>query len=374
MKKRESNLDYTLIAIVLILLLWGILILAGVSAVSSQIKTGTPNYYLLRHVLFGGFLGSIACLVAFKLKLSFLKKWSWVLLLISLFLMILAFIPGIGIRAGGAYRWINLGFATFQPSELLKITFILYLSAWLSGRSSLSYNLKGKKKDSPVFIPFLVVFASVCALLFLQSDVSTLGVIAFIAIVMYFSANNPIWQTALVSLAIIGLLLLVAFAAPYRVGRIKILLNMQEDSAGIGYQIKQSLITVGSGGIFGLGLGSSNQKFGILPQTMGDSIFPIIAEETGFVGAAFLVLLFLAFLWRSLSIAKKSDNMFMSLFVIGIGTWICLQAFINIGSMIGIFPVTGIPLPFISYGGSHMLAELTAVGLLLNVSKSRERW
>jgi cell division protein FtsW len=155
--------------------------------------------------------------------------------------------------------------------------------------------------------------------------------------------------------------------------RILVFLNPGIDPMGMGYQMKQILITIGSGGIFGLGLGMSVQKFGWIPQTMSDSIFAIFAEETGFVGSVVLIFLFLLLLWRGFRIAKMSQNKFSQLLAMGISCWICIQAFINIGAMIGLLPLTGIPLPFISYGGSHMVAELIGIGILLNISKSSKK-
>jgi len=275
--------------------------------------------------------------------------------------MALVFIPGLGIIARGAPRWLNLGIVSFQPSEFLKITFILYLAAWLASPH--------RKGWMFTLFPFLVVIGVIAFLLTEQSDVSTLGLIVFVAILVYFAAGNPLWHTILVILITIGGLLGLVKISPYRMMRLKVLLGLVKDPMGIGYQIKQALITVGSGGIFGLGLDMSSQKFGFLPQTMSDSIFAIFSEETGFIGSAILILIFLFFLWRTIRIAKISKDKFSQLLVVGISSWICLQAFINIGSMIGILPLTGIPLPFISYGGSHMVVELIGVGILLNISK-----
>jgi len=159
--------------------------------------------------------------------------------------------------------------------------------------------------------------------------------------------------------------------APYRAARLLVFLKPETDPMGMGYQIKQALIAIGSGGIFGLGLGTSGQRLGFLPQSMADSIFAIMAEETGFVGGLILIALFLVFLWRGFKIGKSSQNKFSQLLAVGISSWIVIQAFINIGSMVGILPLTGIPLPFISYGGSALVSELIGVGILLNISKNK---
>ena len=368
--KKSHHFDYSLAIVAAALIILGILVLASVSAFFSQEKFDKTTYYLFHQITRGLVVGIILGFIAFKIHLSFFKKWAWVFILINLVFMALVFIPGLGIIAGGAPRWLNLRFASFQPSEFLKLTFILYLSVWLASRTG---KRSLKKNWKSILIPFFIILAVIAILLIKQSDVSTLGVIIFVALLMYFSANTPFWHTILMfAITGGGMLALIRFA-PYRMMRVRVLLGWIKDPMGIGYQIKQTLITIGSGGILGLGLGMSSQKFGFIPQTMSDSIFAIFAEETGFIGSLILIFLFLAFLWRGFRISKISQDRFSQLFAIGISSWICVQAFINIGAMIGILPLTGIPLPFISYGGSHMVAELIGVGILLNISKTRRK-
>jgi len=371
MKSRKSQFDYVLAVIIAILLILGVLILASVSAIFSQEKFGKTTYYLFHQISYGLGFGIILGFIAFKVRLSFLKKWAWLFILINLIFMVSVFIPGLGIVSGGAPRWINLGFVSFQPSEFLKLTFILYLSAWLTSRTKEASLKKAKKGLGFTLFPFLIILGIITLLLSWQSDVSTLGVIICIAALMYFSAGTPLWHSIFIfSLGAAGIFALIKFI-PYRMERILVFLRPATDPMGIGYQIKQALITVGSGGILGLGLGMSNQKFGgfLPPQTMSDSIFAIFAEETGFIGCLVLILLFLFFLWRGFRISKMSRDKFSQFFALGISSWIALQAFINIGSMIGHLPLPGIPLPFVSYGGSHIVAELVGVGILLNISR-----
>lgn len=373
-KKSQSfvkwRIDYILVIVVVVLVVLGISILASVSAILSQEKVGGTTYYLFHQITHGLVVGIILGFIAFKIHLSFFKKWAWIFILINLVFMALVFIPGLGIIAGGAPRWLNFRLFSFQPSEFLKLTFILYLSAWLANRTG----KRSLKKDWKfTLIPFFVILTIIGVLLDQQSDVSTLGVIVLVALLMYFSANTPFWHTILIfTIAGGGILALIRFA-PYRMMRVQVLFGLIKDPMGIGYQIKQTLITVGSGGILGLGLGMSAQKFGFIPQIMSDSIFAIFAEEAGFIGSLILIFLFLAFLWRGFKISKTSQDRFSKLFAIGISSWICVQAFVNIGAMIGILPLTGIPLPFISYGGSHMVAELIGVGILLNISKTMRK-
>jgi len=371
--KKKQKFDYILAIVVAVLVILGILVLASVSATFSQEKFGRTTYYLFHQMICGLVLGIILGFVAFKIKLSTLKKWAWLFILINLIFMALVFIPRLGIVAGGAPRWMNLGFVSFQPSEFLKLTFIFYLSAWLTSRTIKKSFKKTKKELKFTLIPFLVIIGIIAILLTKQSDVSTLGMIILIAALMYFSANTPLWHSVLIILISSAGFLVLVKIAPYRIMRLRVLLGSIKDPMGTGYQIEQSLIAIGSGGILGLGLGTSIQRLGFIPQTMSDSIFAVFAEETGFVGSLVLIFLFLVLLWRGFRISKRSPDKFSQLFAIGISSWICIQAFINIGAMIGILPLTGIPLPFISYGGSHMVAELIGIGILLNISKSSKK-
>ena len=197
-----------------------------------------------------------------------------------------------------------------------------------------------------------------------------MGIIVLVAVLMYFSVGTPFWHSVFMVVAGLSALVFLVKTAPYRFNRILAFFKPEIDPMGISYQIKQSLIAIGSGGIFGLGLAMSYQKFGFLPQSMSDSIFSIYAEETGFIGSLFLILLFLFFFWQGCRLFKKKSDEFSRLLTLGICSWISIQALVHIGSMIAVFPLTGIPLPFISYGGSHLLAEMIGVGILLNISKN----
>ncbi len=373
-KPNKKNPDLILFLIIIALISFGIIILASVSAVFSMKQYG-DSYYLLRHQIILGFApGVILGFLLYKINLAVLKKWSLKLLLATFVLMTSVFIPFIGKTAGGATRWIELGPISFQPSELLKLTFIIYLAAWLDSRitkAAVQKNIAQKNnKLDPTFFAFMAIVAIIAVLLGLQPNVSTLGVIGLTGLIMYFAARTPISHTIFILLAgFSGLLLLIRLEA-YRMNRFLIFLHPESDPMGKGYQLQQSLIAIGSGGIFGVGLGLSSQKLGALPQSVADSVFAIFAEEMGFVGAVFLALLFLFFLWRGLKIALSSKDAFLQLLALGIICWIMIQTFVNIGAMIGLLPLTGIPLPFVSYGGSALLVELAAMGILLNISKN----
>ena len=364
MAKRSAP-DFLLLIICGILLVAGILILASVSSSFSLERTGTSFYFLNHQLLFGLLPGLLLGAMAFFAPLSLFKKWSFLLLLLNIVLLALVFVPGIGEELGGAHRWIYLGPISFQPSELLKLTFVLYMASWLAAHASSAK--KGSFKQT--LAPFAVIMTMVSMFLILQPDVGTLGVIAATGLAMYFLGGTPLWHTfALIGLGLASFVVLVA-TKPYRWHRLEVFFDPSFDPLGKGYQINQALIGIGSGGLFGTGLGLSFQKFGSLPEPISDSIFAVFAEETGFVGSAFLILLFAAFLWRVFTIAKRAPDKFASLAAAGIGVWIFVQASVNIAAMLGLVPLTGIPLPFISYGGSALFSELIAMGILLNFSK-----
>jgi cell division protein FtsW len=362
---REVHFDYFLLSVVILLTIFGILILTSVSAPISQEKFGTGFYYLRHQILFGLLPGLIIGYLAFKIKLDFLKKWALALFLINILFLGMVFLPGLGINFRGASRWVNLGFFSFQPSEFLKPIFILYLASWLAKWTERNQ----KNKFGEVLPAFLLIIVLVSLFLIFQPDISTLLIILSAPLAIYFLAKTPFWHTLLILLLlIIGSLILIQIA-PYRLNRISAFLNPELDPMGLGYQVKQALISIGSGGIAGLGLGLSEQRFGFLPQSISDSIFAILAEETGFIGSFILILLYLIFFWRGFKIGERSRDQFSRSVAFGITFWITLQAFVNIGAMIRILPLTGIPLPFISYGGSALVSELIGVGILLNISR-----
>ncbi|MDP2930088.1 MAG: FtsW/RodA/SpoVE family cell cycle protein [bacterium] len=366
-----------LLLISIILISMGILILASVSAVFSIEKYDRASYLLEHQLLYGFLLGSIGGLIAFFTPLAKIKKLSFWFFAIGIFsLTVLVILPKIGLEAFGSGSWLRLGGFSIQPSELFKIAFILYLAAWFSKEESAVLKTPKKAENISVFkplVPFLAVLGLVFLLLKLQSDVGTLSIIAVTAISMFFLAGTPIWQNIIIWGFAAGFLALFIKTSDYRFARWLVFLNPGFDPMGSGYQLKQSLITIGSGGLFGLGLGLSRQKFGFLPETIGDSIFPVFAEEAGFIGVMALVMAFLLFIWQGFLVNRQAKDKFSQLAGTGICIWIGLQALINICSMIGIIPLTGVPLPFISYGGSHLLAEMIGLGILLNIARDTAR-
>lgn len=377
---KQGHPDYILAATAGILLIFGIIMLAGISTSVWQTETTNSFFSFTHQMLLGLVPGLILGTLAFFTPISFLKKWAPLLLLINLVFLAMVFLPKIGISSGGASRWINLGVVSFQPSEFLKLSFILYLGVWLSARYQkartkpkklkLNINFLTGPEVKEALVPFMIILGLISLILILQPDVGTLGLIVITGILMYFLIETSIWHTILmIAIGITSLFALIKLA-PYRAQRFLVFLNPETDPMGIGYQVRQALIAVGSGGIFGLGLGMSGQKFGFVPRPMSDSVFAIMAEEMGFIGCVVLILLFLTLLMQGFKIAKQSRDKFCQLTAAGITLWITLQAFINIGAILQLVPLTGIPLPFISCGGSHLVVELIGIGILLNISKN----
>jgi cell division protein FtsW len=356
MKLKVHNV--ALLVIIVLLVIMGILALATSSTPISLKLTNSPNYYLFHQLLWGLLPGLVLGFVAFKIPLHSLKKWSFLIFIFSYALMLLVFIPFLSKTEWGATRWLDLGFFSIQPSEILKLSTILYLAVILN-------NEKVRKR----FTAFFIVLGLICLALFLQKDMGTLVVVFSVMMIMFFCSKTPLKQTLAIGLsAIVGFIGLI-LAEPYRLQRVTSFLHPEADTLGAGYHINQALISVGSGGLSGSGLGLSVQKFGFVPQSISDSIFAIFAEETGFIGCSVLIALFLALFFSAFSVGKKLHDEYLRLMAIGIGSWFVVQALVNIGAMVGLFPLTGIPLPFISYGGSHLMMELIACGLLLNISK-----
>lgn len=372
----KKHLNYYLLFLVIILVVFGILFLSTLSAPASMRNFGNTNYYLM-HQLYLLLAGIILAIIAYMCPLKYFKKFAPYFFFFNILLLMIIFIPLIGAKFGGARRWIDIGIVIFQPSEFLKITAILYLSAWFSNRlvekrkrGWISTVKKGYHNIRSVLVPFIIFLAIISVILIFQPHISALVIISLTLVLVYFFAGMPLWHTLFIISGGAGVLFLLIKLAPYRLDRWLIFLHPETDPLGKGFQMKQSLIAIGSGGLFGKGWGTSIQKFGFLPQSMSDSIFAILGEETGIVGCSVLVFLFLSFLWFGIKIAKSSNNKFSQLTALGITFWITIQAFFNIAANLGIAPMTGIPLPFFSYGGSHLVTELIGVGILLNISKN----
>jgi len=366
--RQKLRPDYLILCVSSVLLIFGLFTVGTTSFTLSLEQYGNIWYIFLHQILMAG-IGGILGFVAYKLPLKFLRKAAPILFLLNLLLIFLVFCPGIGIETKGAHRWLSLPGFSFQPSEFLKISFILYLAAWLSSKG------KSKKENGQkiALVPFLVVMGVLFAGLILQRDLTTLAIICAVGALIYFASKAPLWHFAVMA-GIGGISFFIAtIFEPYRLNRVLTLFNPHLDPLGKGYQLKQAAIAIGSGKIFGVGdgfsFGLSRQKFGFLPESTTDSIFAIVGEELGFLGAVFLISLLLFLCYKGLKIAKNNGQNFEGFLALGITCWITLQSLANIGGIVGILPLGGIPLPFFSYGGSHIMAELIGVGLLLNVSR-----
>lgn len=363
MKKNNNKPDQILTITTFALVVFGLVMISSAGVAISQHRFN-DGYYFFKHQLFYGVLpGLFLMYLVQKIDYHFWRRVAFLLFAINLFLLVLVFIPGVGLRFQGASRWITLGPFSFQPTEMLKLTMILYLAAWLESRKDLKRDLfEG-------FIPFLAILGIVSFLVIKQPDMGTLGIVIIISVTMFFlSGAKTIHLISMAGIGILAFLVLVKIES-YRMNRLLVFLHPEFDPRGIGYQINQALLAIGSGGIFGLGLGHSRQKFNYLPEPIGDSIFAIICEEIGFIGAIILILLFVFFALRGLKIAKNTPDMFGKLVAIGITSWVVFQALINISAITGLIPLTGVTLPFVSYGGTSTVFSLIGVGVLLNISK-----
>lgn len=311
-------------------------------------------------------LGMLGLFIARSISFSFVRAAAPYIYGLTLIGTTLVFIPGLGLTANGATRWIDIGFTTVQPAEFLKIGLVLALAWWLAPRAR---ELKNPKKG---LIPFLVMIGLPAVLLLLQPNTSTTLLLLATGAVMYFAAGAPWRDFGILALLAITAITVVVIARPYVLERIKTFIDPSANSLTSGYQIQQSLIAIGSGGLAGRGLGQSVGKFNYLPEPEGDSIFAVYAEETGFIGATILIALLIGLAARGMVIAGHARELFGGLVALGFSFLIIFQAFINIAAMLGMIPLTGLPLPFISHGGTALLAVLVMCGLVLNVAAHKK--
>ena len=362
MAKRKH--DHILLGTIVAILVVGIAALFSASVIESQKDFGNIYSYFFHQLLFGVGIGGTLGFVAYHIPYKKWRPFALPILLLSILFLILVFIPSLSSgTTGGAKRWIELAGFSFQPSELAKLAVVIYLAAWLEARS------RTVRRWNEGLVPFLVIVAIVGGLIILQPDMGTFGVIALTSAVMFFSSGVSFAHMGAVAALGTGLLFLLIKFEPYRMERLTTFLDSSKDPLGMSYQINQALLAIGSGGILGVGLGKSLQKYSFLPEPMKDSIFAVWSEEVGFVGALFLIALFVVLALRGLKIAKNARDSFGKFLALGITFWIISQAFVNMASMIGLVPLTGIPLPLVSYGGSSMAVTLAGLGILLNISK-----
>jgi len=360
-----SKADLVFIGLVALLTIFGLVMLTSASSDLARLRFGDSFHYLKNQLLHGLVLGILGFLTGAFVYYRRLEKAALPILGLALILMILVFTP-LRLEAKGASRWLNFGVITIQPAEIMKLAFLLYLAAWLSKKGG-----RGKSVEEG-FIPFLILTGVVMLLIVLQPATTTAIIIFTSALIMYFVSGARIrFLIATVLLAAIGISLLIYFT-PYRLERVLTFLKPKTtDELSAGYHINQSLIAIGSGGWFGVGYGNSTTKLRYLPEPVGDSIFAVIAEELGFVGGGLLIAAFGVLVLRGLTLAKKAPDSFGRLLITGFVSLIGIQAFVNIAAVSGLIPFTGVPLPFISFGGTALAVFLTMSGIIVNVSRYR---
>lgn len=351
-----------LVGSALILIAIGVVMIFSASAIYALDKMGDSFYFLKRHLAYlamGFFLANVAA----RANLTALRRHAKPVLVAAIVLLVLVLVPGVGSSTGGARRWFKFMGFSFQPSEYLKIAMLFYMADFLDRRRGEFGDLKR------TVIPALFVLGLAVGLIFLQPDLGTAVTVASVVFVMFFAAGFRVTHLLCIILPAVPALVIAMLAKPYRRKRLLAFFNPWEDPKGVGFQIIQSFLALGSGGLFGVGLGRSQQKLFYLPESHTDFIFSIIGEELGFAGAGSVVLLFIVFIFAGMVVTFRAKSVFQQLFSLGLVTLIGLEAVINIGVSTGALPTKGLSLPFISYGGSALVANLVAVGLLYNVSK-----
>lgn len=351
-----SKFDVWLFVVVIILVLFGLMMVYNASIVVAERDFADKYRFIADQAKFA-VVGIISMIIVSFVHYHFWRKLALPLLLGMLIFLVLVFIPGLGIKALGASRWLDFHLFVVQPAEIAKLTLTIYLASWLTN------------KERGRFFAFVLLVGLVIGLVILEPDMGTSVVLGALAIMLYFLSGAPIYQfLLLIPASLISLFVLIKLA-PYRLERVFALFNPERDPLGTSYHIRQILLALGSGGISGLGFGKSLQKYAYLPESTTDSIFAIIAEELGFIGASITVLAFLFLVWRGFMIAARAPDLFGKLLAAGITSFLAIQIIINLSAQVALLPFTGIPLPFISYGGSSLVISLISIGILLNISR-----
>lgn len=365
--RKEKQVDKFFLTIVIMLMVLGIGMF--ISASLGILPKSEKTFYsvLISQLILGLGFGGVGMYVTYKINYTFWRKYSFFIFLGAILLTAAVFIPNVGITRQGAERWIGVGPISFQPAELLKFAFVIYFAAWLSWAKSRVQNFRYG------ILPLSIMLSIIALILLRQPDTKSFILISITGLFMLFVSGVKIrylFGMAAIAVVLLGTLV---FFKPYLQARINTFLHPSSDAQGSSYQIQQSLIALGSGGILGRGFGQSIQKFSYLPEPQGDSIFAVLGEELGLVGTVGAIILYLLFSLRGLKIANNSPDLFGRLLVSGIVILITAQTFMHIASVTGVFPLTGVPLPFMSHGGTSLMIALMAVGIILQVSKFKTR-
>lgn len=365
MALREHRLqgDLPLLGLTLGLVAIGLLMLASATWPIAHDRFDNSAYFLLHQVIFGLLPGVAGFLLAWNIPYAWYRRMAFPALIVSIVLLLLVFLPGIGAEFGSSRSWIVVGSFSLQPSEIVKLTFLFYVAAWMASRAQEELRTVGQG-----LLPFLTALGVVALLLALQPDTGSMGVLVVMALAVYFVAGAPLrYFFTFAVVGAVGLSMLIAFS-PYRQERVVAFLHPEQDPLGRGYQINQAMLAIGSGGMWGRGYGHSIQKFQYLPEVASDAFFAVMAEELGFVVLCGFLALFVALLWRGIVIAQQAPDAFGRYVAVGVVAWIGVQGFVNMGAMVGVVPITGVPLPLMSYGGTALAVTLTALGVVMNIS------
>jgi len=347
-----------------ILISFGLIMVYNSTAIKAYEYHGNASFYLIKHLIYI-LIGLASSFILMLIDVKSLQKWAKPVMFLAITLLVLVLIPHIGRRAGGAQRWFHLGFFNFQPSEFAKLAMILYLADYLVRKDyKVNYFFSG-------FLPAIMVICFVAGLILVQPDLGTAILLLMVSLLMLFIGGARWLHVSLLGLSALPVVFYLILFKPYRLRRVIAFLNPWEHKADEGYQLIQSLIALGSGGLLGVGLGHGQQKLFYLPAAHTDFIFSIIGEELGFAGAFSIIMLYVMFIVFSAMIAMNLKNMFARYVIFGVVCLIGLQVVVHIGSSTGFLPTKGLPLPFISYGGSALFFNMIAVALLLNVSRNR---
>lgn len=356
------NPDYVFLGLAAALMVCGLLVLSSASSVIGFENFGDTYYFVKRQIFFGIIPGAFALWFFLKFDYHRLSRWSILAFLICLILLVVVLVPGVGLKIGFAQRWLRLGPIGLQPSELVKLGLALYLAAWFARPG------RNMGKVAETVAPFALMTGLVLALIIMQPDIGTALVVTIIATGMYVLAGARQQHLAALGALFVAAIIVVILVKPHAVERVSTFLHPDRDPQGTGYQISQASLAIGSGGWFGQGFGHSRAKFKYLPEVYGDSIFAIIGEEMGFLLAVAFVGLYAIFFARGLVIARHAPDRFGQLLAGGLVLWLGGQALLNMSAIVGLVPLTGVPLPLVSYGGTALAVSLAAIGIIGNIS------
>jgi cell division protein FtsW len=363
-KKEDKAPDVILLLVTLILVTVGTAMIYSSSSIIALEKFKDGQYFLKKQILFV-FMGLISMVLMTKIPYTLLKKAAYPGIVVSLVLLALLFIPHVGIRRGGATRWLNLGFFSFQVTEMVKIAVVIFLAHLLTRKIH-----QLKKFSHGILIP-LSITSVMILLVLLEPDFGTAVIIASIMLLMMCLAGSRIKHLLILGASFIPIGVWLIWHKGYRLARLTAFLDPWKDAGNTGFQIIQSLLSFGSGGTFGVGIGDGMQKLFYLPEPHTDFILSIIAEESGFIGVTIVIVMFALFVFRGFMIALKAPDLFGTLLAAGLTMVIALESFINIAGVMGLIPLKGLALPFLSYGGTSFIMSMTAVGILLNISTQK---